>query len=50
MRDYTAVWKEVKYLEGELRRIASRKGLNSPETIIASEAYRKKMQEYIDLK
>ena len=49
MHGYTEVWKEVKCLEEELRRVASRKGINSPEAIIASKAYRNKMQEYIDL-
>ena len=49
MYDHRELWKEVQHLEEELRKAASRKGLNSPEAIRASQAYRNKIQEFSDL-
>lgn len=44
------LWKEVTYLQEKLREVASRKGVNSPEAIRVSQAFRDKMKEYNDFK
>ena len=49
MCDHREVWKEVQHLQGELRKVASRKGLNSPEAIRVRQEYRNKMKEFSDL-
>ena len=49
MYDHRDLWKQVQHLQQELREVASRKGLNSPEAIRASQAFRDKMKEYSDL-
>jgi hypothetical protein len=46
MYDHRDLWKEVQRLQQELREVASRKGINSPEAIRAGQAFRNKMQEY----
>ncbi|MGI6093349.1 MAG: aspartyl-phosphate phosphatase Spo0E family protein [Veillonellaceae bacterium] len=43
------LWKEVERLQAELRKVASKKGLNSPEAIRVSQAFRNKLKEYNDL-
>lgn len=48
MDDRRGLWKEVEHLQEELRKAASRKGINSPESILARQAFRDKMQEYND--
>lgn len=50
MQDHKELWNEVELLQEELRDVISKKGINSPETIRASQAFRNKMQEYNDLK
>ena len=42
-------WEEVEYLQRKLSEVVSKKGINSPEAIRASQAFRNKMKEYSDL-
>ncbi|MBU2700602.1 hypothetical protein Ga0466249_004036 [Sporomusaceae bacterium BoRhaA] len=44
------LWEEVEYLKGKLSEVVSKKGIDSPEAIRASQAFRNKMKEYSDLK
>lgn len=43
-------WEEVEYLQRKLSEVVSKKGINSPEAIRASQAFRNKMKEYSDSK
>ena len=46
MYDHKELWKEVEHLQEMLHDIVIRKGINSPEAIRASQAFRDKMNEY----
>lgn len=50
MHEHKELWKEVEQLQEELHEIVSKKGINSPEAIRASQDFRNKMKEYNDLK
>lgn len=50
MGDHADLWEEVEYLQGKLNEVVTRKGINSPEAIRASQEFRNKMKEYSDLK
>ncbi|WP_165866130.1 aspartyl-phosphate phosphatase Spo0E family protein [Lucifera butyrica] len=43
------MWKEIEQLQEELHKIISKKGINSPDAIRASQEFRNKMREYNDL-
>jgi hypothetical protein len=44
------LWEEVEYLKRKLSEVVSKKGIDSPEAIRASQTFRNKMKEYSDLK
>lgn len=50
LQDRKELWEEVERLQEELHEISSKKGINSPEAIRASQVFRNKMKEYTDLK
>ena len=43
------IWQEIEHLQEELHKVVSKKGISSPEAVRVSQAFRSKMQEYIDL-
>lgn len=49
MSDSKELWKEINQLREKLRIVVHKKGMNSPEAIRASMAFRNKMKEYNDL-
>lgn len=46
MADKQELWQEVQELQVKLHEIVSKKGINSPEAIRASQEFRNKMDEY----
>ena len=49
MHDSKGLWKEIEQLQSELHKVVTKKGINSPEAIKASQLFRNKMKEYNDL-
>lgn len=50
MQGLKELWAEVEHLQKELHDIINKKGINSPETLRVSQAFRNKMKEYDDFK
>lgn len=46
MQDLKELWAEVEHLQKELHNIISKKGIDSPEAVRVSQAFRNKMKEY----